>query len=59
MGEEGLQVELVRGGGGVFDVTLGEELLFSRHRQGRFPEPGEILTMLRARRGSNSASGES
>ena len=33
----------------MFDVTLGNKLLFSKHRQGRFPEPGEILSILRAR----------
>ena len=44
-----LVVELVRGGGGVFDVSLDGKLLFSKHEQGRFPEPGEILSILRAR----------
>ena len=44
-----LVVELVRGGGGVFDVSLDGEVLFSKHKQGRFPEPGEILSILRAR----------
>ena len=46
----GLEVELVRGGGGVFDVSIDGKVLFSKHKQGRFPEPGEVLSMLRARR---------
>ena len=38
----------MRGGGGVFDVSVDGKLLFSKHKQGRFPEPGEILSILRA-----------
>ena len=45
-----LEVELVRGGGGVFDVSVDGKVLFSKHKLGRFPAPGEILSMLQARR---------
>ena len=48
-----MTVELVEGSGGVFDVTLGGELMFSKHGQGRFPSPGEILLMMRARQGQS------
>ena len=34
----------------MFDVSLDDEVVFSKFTQGRFPEPGEILSMLRARR---------
>ena len=44
-----MAVELIRGANGVFDVLLGEEVVFSKHRQDRFPETGEILAILRAR----------
>ena len=54
--EPDLEVELVRGGGGVFDVSLDGKLLFSKHKQDRFPEPGEILSILRAGRGLTAAS---
>lgn len=47
--DPGLEVELVRGGGGVFDVSVDGKVLFSKHKEGRFPEPGEILSILRAR----------
>ena len=47
--EPDLEIELVRGGGGVFDVSVDGKVLFSKHKQGRFPEPGEILSILRAR----------
>lgn len=44
----------MRGGGGVFDVMLDGKLLFSKHKQGRFPEPGEVLSILRDERGRRS-----
>ena len=40
---------LVEGDGGVFDVVVDGELLFSKHRVGRFPEPGEVLAAIRER----------
>jgi selT/selW/selH-like putative selenoprotein len=43
---DGAEVALVRSSGGVFDVHLGEELIFSKRRQGRFPDPGEITALL-------------
>ena len=44
----------MRGGGGVFDVTLDGKLLFSKHKQDRFPEPGEVLSILRGERDRRS-----
>ena len=43
----GAEPELIRGDGGVFDVTRDDELLFSKHDEGRFPEESEILALLR------------
>ncbi|HWL63306.1 MAG TPA: SelT/SelW/SelH family protein [Steroidobacteraceae bacterium] len=37
------------GTGGVFDVRLGDELLWSRKAQGRFPEITELKQLLRDR----------
>ncbi len=34
--------ELIKGRGGVFEVMLGEELIYSKKMTGRFPEPGEV-----------------
>jgi len=42
----GAQVTLVRSSGGVFDVHRDGELIFSKRDQGRFPDPGEITTLL-------------
>jgi len=36
----------VKGSGGVFDVVVDGELIFSKHEQGRYPEPEEILARL-------------
>lgn len=44
-------VTLVPGRGGVFDVRLDGELLFSEKEAGRFPEPRQIKDALRARLG--------
>jgi len=42
----GLTPQLVKSSGGRFDVTLGNDLIFSKQRTGRFPEPGEVLRLL-------------
>jgi selenoprotein W-related protein len=40
---------LVRGHGGVFEITVENDLIFSKKKLGRFPEPGEIERELAAR----------
>jgi selT/selW/selH-like putative selenoprotein len=42
-------VELVRGGGGIFDVWLDDELIFSKHDEGDFPSEPEVVARVRAR----------
>lgn len=44
-------VTLVPGRGGVFDVRLEGELVFSQKQEGRFPEPAELKTLLRSKLG--------
>ena len=39
----------MRSSGGVFEVTIGNELLFSKKKTGRFPMPGEVEQILSAR----------
>jgi predicted Rdx family selenoprotein len=41
-------VELVPGGGGVFDVHVDGELLFTKSMLGRYPEPDDVMPMLRS-----------
>jgi selT/selW/selH-like putative selenoprotein len=38
---------LIKGRGGVFKVTVGNALIFSKQEQGRFPTESEILEKLR------------
>ncbi len=42
----GIDVVLVPGSGGVFDVKKDEELIFSSQECGRFPEKDEIIRFL-------------
>ena len=43
----GAEPELIRGDSGIFDIERDDELLFSKHQAGRFPEESEILALLR------------
>jgi selenoprotein W-related protein len=43
----GAEPELVKGRGGVFEVSVEGQLVFSKKQLGRFPEPGEIERQLR------------
>lgn len=44
-----MKPELIKGSGGVFDVTVGGDLVFSKKKEHRFPDPGEIEDALEAR----------
>ncbi|TNE48658.1 MAG: SelT/SelW/SelH family protein [Deltaproteobacteria bacterium] len=46
-GEQLGEVALVPGQGGVFDIRLNGELLWSRQEEGRFPEAKEIKRRVR------------
>ncbi len=39
----GAEVELVPGGGGVFDITVDGRLKFSKKQTGRFPTDDEVV----------------
>ena len=38
---------LVTGDKGVFDVTVEDEVLYSKHQTGRHADPGEVLDLFR------------
>ena len=40
-------VKLVEGSGGVFEVTVGGNLVFSKMALGRHAEDGEVLRLIR------------
>jgi len=43
------QVSMVEGKGGVFEVSLEDELIFSKKAEGRFPEDSEVLALIASR----------
>jgi selenoprotein W-related protein len=42
-------VEVVPGAGGIFDVHVNGELVFTKSILGRYPEPDEVVPLLRER----------
>jgi hypothetical protein len=44
---KGLDVTLVKGSGGIFDVYDGETRVFSKHETRRFPEADELIASLK------------
>ena len=43
----GIDSQLVRGAGGIFDVSVDNKRIFSKKEEGRFPTEKEILDKLR------------
>lgn len=41
-----IEVELIEGSRGIFDVKKDGKLIYSKHETGRFPEHDEICGML-------------
>ena len=41
-----VEAQLVAGGGGVFDVFVDGNLVYSKAQTGRFPDPGEVTQIL-------------
>jgi hypothetical protein len=46
--EQGFDAAIAEGRSGQFDVLHEGELVFSKERVHRFPEPGEVLGLLQA-----------
>ena len=44
-------LELVPGRGGIFDVHVDDELLFTKRMIRRYPDPEDVLPLLRERIG--------
>jgi predicted Rdx family selenoprotein len=42
-------LEVVTGSGGIFDVHLDGELVFTKSMLGRYPQPEDVLPLLRNR----------
>ena len=43
---QGIDVQLISSGGGVFEVTLNDRLIFSKKSLGRFPDDGDIEKLI-------------
>ena len=43
----GIEVTLIQGSGGVFEVMQDGKLIFSKKQQGRFPQESEIIEALK------------
>ena len=43
---KGLDVELAKGSNGIFDVEIDVKLVYSKRNTGRFPNRGELLTLI-------------
>jgi len=41
--------DLVAGHGGVFEITVDGDVVFSKRSLGRFPAEGEVLGLIRSR----------
>ena len=42
-------LEVVPGSGGIFDVHLDDELVFTKAMLGHYPQPDDVLPLLRER----------
>lgn len=40
-------VEIIEGSGGVFEVTVDDSLIYSKKETGRFPEEGELISLMK------------
>ena len=41
-----LDIELVAGSNGIFDVSLDGKMIYSKSEQRRFPQPAEIIKLI-------------
>jgi hypothetical protein len=44
-------IEIVTGDGGIFDVHVDGELVFTKSMLGRYPDPEDVLPLLREKLG--------
>ena len=44
-------VEVVTGDGGIFDVHVDGDLVFTKSMLGRYPQPDDVVPLLRAKLG--------
>ena len=42
-----MESELIASGGGVFEISVDDKLVFSKQSLGRFPDDGEVVNLIR------------
>jgi len=50
----GIEVKLIPGSGGIFEVAVDGAPVFSKKRIGRHAQPGEVVELVRAKRPGGS-----
>ena len=43
----GVETKLILSGGGVYEIILDGELIFSKKTLGRFPDDGEVIALIK------------
>ena len=43
----GVETKLISSGGGVYEIILDGELIFSKKTLGRFPDDGEVIALIK------------
>jgi len=43
----GIETKLISSGGGVFEIMLNGDLIFSKKEKGRFPNDGEVASLIK------------
>jgi len=43
----GIEIEMIKSSGGAFEIARDGDLIYSKLRQGRFPENKEIIDLLK------------
>ena len=43
----GVSAQMVSGSNGIYDVVVDDRIIFSKHKENRFPENAEILDLLK------------
>jgi selenoprotein W-related protein len=46
-----VDAELIQSSGGIYDVTVDGQLIYSKFKTGRHANPGEVMSLLAQQRG--------
>ena len=43
-----VEAKLIKGGGGIFDVVVDGQLMYSKHQTGQFPDEAALVRRIRS-----------